>query len=162
MEKKYNKKVAVMTIGRPGEMKMLVSNISVRDPKGKLRSHGRGGLGAVMGSKKIKCITVDAQNYKEVSYEDSEKFKAASKIFTKALQDNPISGEGLPAFGTNVLVNIVNEAGGLPSRNFRTGTSENAEAICGETMARKHQSKRWKYNSWMPFRLCDTVFSDLQ
>ncbi len=135
MEEKYNKKVAVMTIGRPGEMKMLVSNISVRDPKGKLRSHGRGGLGAVMGSKKIKCITVDAENYKEVTYADSDKFKAASKVFTKALQDNPISGEGLPAFGTNVLVNIINEAGGLPSRNFRTGNSENAEAICGETMA---------------------------
>jgi aldehyde:ferredoxin oxidoreductase len=135
MEAKYNKKVAVMTIGRPGEMKMLVSNISVRDPKGKLRSHGRGGLGAVMGSKKIKCITIDAENYKEVTYADSDKFKAASKVFTKALQDNPISGEGLPAFGTNVLVNIINEAGGLPSRNFRTGNSENAEAICGETMA---------------------------
>ncbi|HIP29817.1 MAG TPA: aldehyde ferredoxin oxidoreductase [Sulfurospirillum arcachonense] len=135
MEEKYNKKVAVMTIGRPGEMKMLVSNISVRDPKGKLRSHGRGGLGAVMGSKKIKCITVDAESYKEVTYADASKFKASSKIFTKALQENPISGEGLPAFGTNVLVNIINEAGGLPSRNFRDGSSENAEAICGETMA---------------------------
>jgi len=135
MEEKYNKKVAVMTIGRPGEMKMLISNISVRDPKGKLRSHGRGGLGAVMGSKKIKCITVDAESYKEVTYADSDKFKAASKIFTKALQENPISGEGLPAFGTNVLVNIINEAGGLPSRNFRSGFSENAEEICGETMA---------------------------
>jgi len=135
MEEKYNKKVAVMTIGRPGEMKMLVSNISVRDPKGKLRSHGRGGLGAVMGSKKIKCITVDAEKFNEVAYADAEKFKAASKIFTKALQDNPISGEGLPAFGTDVLVNIINEAGGLPTRNFRTGKSENAEAICGETMA---------------------------
>ncbi len=135
MEEKYNKKVAVMTIGRPGEMKMLISNISVRDPKGKLRSHGRGGVGAVMGSKKIKCITVDAENYKEVTYADSVKFKEASKVFTKALQENPISGEGLPAFGTNVLVNIINEAGGLPSHNFRTGNSENAEAICGETMA---------------------------
>ncbi len=135
MEEKYNKKVAVMTIGRPGEMKMLISNISVRDPKGKLRSHGRGGVGAVMGSKKIKCITVDAENYKEVTYSNPEKFKEASKVFTKALQENPISGEGLPAFGTNVLVNIINEAGGLPSHNFRTGSSENAEAICGETMA---------------------------
>ncbi len=135
MEEKYNKKVAVMTIGRPGEMKMLISNISVRDPKGKLRSHGRGGVGAVMGSKKIKCITVDAENYKEVTYAAPEKFKEASKIFTKALQENPISGEGLPAFGTNVLVNIINEAGGLPSHNFRSGSSENAEAICGETMA---------------------------
>jgi len=135
MEEKYNKKVAVMSIGRPGEMKMLISNVSVRDPKGKLRSHGRGGTGAVMGSKKIKCITVDAENYKEVTYAQPEKFKEASKIFTKALQENPISGEGLPAFGTNVLVNIINEAGGLPSHNFRTGNSENAEAICGETMA---------------------------
>ena len=135
MEDKYNKKVAVMSIGRPGEMKMLVSNVSVRDPKGKLRSHGRGGLGAVMGSKKIKCITVDAESYKEVTYADSDKFKTASKIFTKALKENPISGEGLPAFGTNVLVNIINESGGLPSKNFRTGNSENAESICGETMA---------------------------
>jgi len=135
MEEKYNKKVAVMTIGRPGEMKMVVSNISVRDPRGKLRSHGRGGLGAVMGSKKIKCITVDAEKYKEVTYADPDKFKKSSKIFTKALQDNPISGEGLPAFGTNVLVNIINEAGGLPTQNFRFGSSENAEAICGETMA---------------------------
>ena len=135
MEEKYNKKVAVMTIGRPGEMKMLISNVSVRDPKGKLRSHGRGGVGAVMGSKKIKCITVDAEKYKEVTYAAPEKFKEASKVFTKALQENPVSGEGLPAFGTNVLVNIINEAGGLPSHNFRSGNSENAEAICGETMA---------------------------
>ena len=135
MEEKYNKKVAVMTIGRPGDMKMLISNISVRDPKGKLRSYGRGGVGAVMGSKKIKCITVDAEKYKEVTYAAPEKFKEASKVFTKALQENPVSGEGLPSFGTNVLVNIINEAGGLPSHNFRSGNSENAEAICGETMA---------------------------
>ncbi len=135
MMEKYNKKVAVMSIGRPGEQKMLISNISVKDPQGKLRSHGRGGLGAVMGSKKIKCITVDAEKYKETHIADPEKFKEASKIFTKALKENPISGEGLPAFGTNVLVNIINEAGALPSHNFRTGNSENAEDICGETMA---------------------------
>ncbi len=135
MMERYNKKVAVMTIGTPGEQKMLISNISVRDPKGKLRSHGRGGMGAVMGSKKIKVITVDAEKYKETHLADAEKFKAANKIFTKALQENPISGEGLPAFGTNVLVNIINEAGGLPSMNFRYGNSDNAEAICGETMA---------------------------
>jgi len=135
MLERYDKKVAVMTIGTPGEQKMLISNISVKDPKGKLRSHGRGGMGAVMGSKKIKVITVDAEKYKETHLADPEKFKEANKIFTKALQNNPISGEGLPAFGTNVLVNIINEAGGLPSMNFRSGNSENAEAICGETMA---------------------------
>jgi aldehyde:ferredoxin oxidoreductase len=135
MLERYNKKVAVMTIGTPGEQRMLIANISVKDPKGKFRSHGRGGMGAVMGSKKIKVITVDAEKYKETHLADPEKFKAANKVFTKALQENPISGEGLPAFGTNVLVNIINEAGGLPSINFSSGNSENAEAICGETMA---------------------------
>jgi len=135
MLEKYSKKVAVMSIGRPGEMRMLLSNISVKDPKGKLRSHGRGGMGAVMGSKGIKCITVDAESYKETTLADPEKFKEASKVFTQALKDNPISGEGLPAFGTNVLVNIINEAGGLPTRNFREGQFEFAENICGETMA---------------------------
>ena len=141
MLERYNKKVAVMTIGTPGEQRMLIANISVKDPKGKFRSHGRGGMGAVMGSKKIKVITVDAEKYKETHLADPEKFKAANKIFTKALQDNPISGEGLPAFGTNVLVNIINEAGGLPSMNFSSGNSENAEAICGETMAENIEAR---------------------
>ncbi len=135
MLERYNKKVAVMTIGTPGEMKMLISNISVKDPQGKFRSHGRGGMGAVMGSKKVKVITVDAANYKEAHIADKEKFKEANKIFTKALKENPISGEGLPAFGTNVLVNIINEAGGLPTRNFSKGNFEFAENISGETMA---------------------------
>ncbi len=135
MLNRYNKKVAVMTIGTPGEMRMSIANISVKDPQGKFRSLGRGGLGAVMGSKKIKCITIDAEKYKEVSYADPDKFKEANKVFTKALKENPISGEGLPAFGTNVLVNIINEAGGLPSYNFRSGNNDHAEAICGETMA---------------------------
>lgn len=143
MLERYNKKVAVMSIGRPGEQKMLISNISVKDPKGKLRSHGRGGLGAVMGSKKIKCITVDAEKFNEASASiaDPDKFKEASKIFTKALQENPISGEGLPAYGTNVLVNIINEAGGLPTRNFREGNFQFAENISGETMAETIQKR---------------------
>lgn len=144
MLEKYNKKVAVMSIGTPGEMRMNLANISVKDPGGKLRSHGRGGLGAVMGSKKIKCITVDAESYKEVTIAEPEKFKEASKVFTKALQENPISGEGLPAFGTNVLVNILNEAGGLPTRNFREGTWEHAEKISGETMAENIKARGGK------------------
>lgn len=144
MLEKYSKKVAVMSIGTPGEMRMNLANISVKDPGGKLRSHGRGGLGAVMGSKKIKCITIDAESYKEVVIAEPEKFKEASKIFTKALQENPISGQGLPAFGTNVLVNILNEAGGLPTRNFRSGTWEHAEKISGETMAENIKARGGK------------------
>jgi aldehyde:ferredoxin oxidoreductase len=132
---KYGSKIAIMTIGTAGEMRMPIANISVKDPSNKLRSHGRGGLGAVMGSKKIKCITVDAGDSNEVTIADPEKFKAANKKFTQAIINHPVSGQGLKAFGTNVLVNILNEAGGLPTHNFRAGRWEHAEDISGEHMA---------------------------
>ncbi len=135
MMERYGKKVAVFSIGTPGEQRMLISNVSVKDPKGKIRSLGRGGLGAVMGSKKIKVITIDAADNRETHLFDKEKFREANKAFTKALKENPISGEGLPQFGTDILINIINEAGGLPSLNFRYGTSDNAEEISGEHVA---------------------------
>ncbi len=144
MLEKYSKKVAVMSIGRPGEMKMVTSNISVKDPVGKLRSYGRGGLGAVMGSKKIKCITVDAQNYREVTIADTAKFKEASKRFTQTIKDNPTTGGGLARLGTAGLVNIINGAGAMPSKNFTNGNTENAESICGETLAETIQERGGK------------------
>jgi aldehyde:ferredoxin oxidoreductase len=134
LEARLGKKTGILTIGPVGELKMTAANISVKDPDSKLRSHGRGGLGAVMGSKKIKFISIDDQGAAGVKIADPEKFKAAARVFAKALLDHPVSGEGLPTYGTNVLVNILNEAGGLPTRNFTTGQFKGADKICGETM----------------------------
>jgi len=127
-------KSGVLSIGPAGEMKLTAANISVKDPSGKIRSHGRGGLGAVMGSKRIKFITVQDQGAPGIQLADPDKFKAASRVFTKALMDHPVSGQGLPTYGTNVLVNILNTAGGLPTRNFTYGQFDGHDAICGETM----------------------------
>ena len=134
LEARIGKKTGVLTIGIAGELKMAAANISVKDPDSKIRSHGRGGLGAVMGSKKIKFISIDDQGAAGVTIADPEKFKVASRTFAKALLDHPVSGEGLPTYGTNVLVNILNEAGGLPTRNFTVGQFDGAAKICGETM----------------------------
>nr|WP_320049196.1 aldehyde ferredoxin oxidoreductase C-terminal domain-containing protein [uncultured Desulfuromonas sp.] len=134
MQEKYDKKIGVITIGLPGELKMASANISVKDPDGKIRSHGRGGMGAVMGSKKIKYMTVDSEGAGAVPIADPDKFKAAARVFAKAMLDHPVSGEGLPTYGTNVLVNILNEAGGLPTRNFTYGQFEAHDNISGETM----------------------------
>ncbi len=131
---RVGKKVGVLSIGIAGELKMASANISVRDPEGKIRSHGRGGLGAVMGSKNIKCITIDDGGAPGLTIADPETFKAASRSFSKSLLAHPVSGEGLPTFGTNVLVNVINEAGGLPTRNFRYGQSEGHDNFSGETM----------------------------
>ncbi len=134
LETRLGKKTGILTIGPAGELKMTSANISVKDPDSKIRSHGRGGLGAVMGSKKIKFISIDDQGAPKVPIADPEKFKTAARVFAKALLDHPVSGEGLPTYGTNVLVNILNEAGGLPTCNFKAGSFEGADKICGETM----------------------------
>jgi aldehyde:ferredoxin oxidoreductase len=134
MNKTFSPKIGVLTIGVPGELRMCAANISVKDPDQKIRSHGRGGLGAVMGSKKIKCITIDDTGAGKVPIADPDKFRTAAKIFAKSLLDHPVSGEGLPTYGTNILINILNEAGGLPTKNFRYGQCAHHDKISGETM----------------------------
>jgi aldehyde:ferredoxin oxidoreductase len=131
---KYGNKIGVMSIGSAGEMRMAAANISVRTRDDYIRSLGRGGLGAVMGSKKIKYITIDDTDGPGVQIADQEKFKAAGKVFAKALVEHPVSGEALKRYGTDVLINILNEVGGLPTRNFRYGQFEGHEKISGETM----------------------------
>ncbi len=132
VEARVEKKTGIITIGTAGEMKLLSANISIKDPDSRLRSCGRGGLGAVMGAKRVKFISIASTDAK-VTLADPEAFTAANRAFTKALVDNPIS-QALGQYGTNVLVNIINEAGGLPTRNFTSGQFEGHEEISGETM----------------------------
>lgn len=134
LSQRFGNKIGVITIGQAGEYRMSAANISVKDYHGHIRSAGRGGLGAVMSSKKIKYITIDDTNGPGVSLADAEKFKDASRVFAQGLKAHPVTGEGLPTYGTNVLVNILNEAGGLPTHNFRMGRFAGANKISGETM----------------------------
>ena len=132
LSEKLGRKQGVITIGPAGEMKMASANLSVVDPDGNLRSNGRGGLGAVMGSKKVKFISIDPQDNK-VEIANGDAFKDANRAFAKALVDNPIS-QSLKTYGTNVLVNVINEAGALPTKNFTLGQFEGHDKISGETM----------------------------
>ncbi len=132
VEKRLGGGVGVITIGPAGEMRMTAANISVKDPDGKVRSGGRGGLGAVMGAKRVKFIAVEPTDAK-VAIARPDQFKEANRAFAKSLIDNPIS-KALGQYGTNVLVNIINEAGALPTRNFTGGQFEGHEKISGETM----------------------------
>jgi aldehyde:ferredoxin oxidoreductase len=132
----YGKKVAVLSIGQAGEQCLKGASIQQADLNGRPgRAHGRGGLGAVMGSKKIKAIVVDDKGAPRIEMKDKEAFKAANKKWVDMLRNHPVSGQGLPAFGTAVLVNLINEAGALPTKNFRSGRFEHAKDISGEKMA---------------------------
>jgi aldehyde:ferredoxin oxidoreductase len=134
LTEKHGNKIGIISIGPAGEMRMAAANISVRTKEDYVRSLGRGGLGAVMGSKKIKYITIDDTDSPGVQIADPEKFKAAAKIFAKALIEHPVSGQALKQYGTNVLINILNEVGGLPTQNFRYGQFDGHNKISGETM----------------------------
>ncbi len=129
-------KIHCISIGQAGEMKMSAASIACTDMEQRPTRHcGRGGVGAVMGAKGVKVIVVDDAGTKIRSPQDAEKFKAANKTFVAGLRKHPVTGEGLPAYGTNVLTNVINEAGGYPTNNFATGQFEGASKISGETQA---------------------------
>lgn len=142
---KYGKRSSFMTIGPAGEFKLQAASIAISDPEYRPTRHcGRGGLGAVMGSKKLKAIVINDEGTKPIEIYDNDKFKKAAKDFAKMLLDHPVSGGGLPKYGTAVLINILNEAGGLPTKNFATGRFDKAGMISGETVAEKIEERGGK------------------
>jgi aldehyde:ferredoxin oxidoreductase len=133
---RFGKGVGVVSIGQAGEKRLTGASIHFADPAGRPgRAAGRGGLGALMGSKKLKALVVDDRGTPAVPLADPERFKQAARRWAKCLKEHPVSGQALPAYGTAVLINIVNEAGALPTQNFRRGRFEFAEDISGERMA---------------------------
>lgn len=132
----YGDKAVTAMVGPAGEQCLAAATIQFSDPEGlPSRSAGRGGMGAVMGSKGVKAIILDgAANVKTV-YGNEELFKEARKEWVDILRGHPVTSQGLPGFGTAVLINVINEAGALPTKNFRYGKFDGAERISGETMA---------------------------
>ena len=94
-----------------------------------------------MGSKGVKVIVLNDTGKPMRSPKDPENFREAIKIWTKGLQGHPVTGQGLAAYGTNVLTNILNEAGGYPTYNFKEGRFAGASKISGETQAELETSR---------------------
>jgi len=99
------------------------------------RAAGRSGVGAVMGSKNLKAIAVFGTG--AVTVADPERFKTAVMKARKMIQEHPVGGTGLKAYGTDVLVNILNQTGALPTRNYQDGYFPTADKIGGESLAAK-------------------------
>ena len=98
------------------------------------RAAGRSGVGTVMGSKNLKAIAV--RGTKGVgNIRDPKAFMKVTYEKKKILHDNAVTGQGLPTFGTQVLMNVINEIGALPTRNHQDVQFENAKDISAEAMA---------------------------
>ena len=132
----FGDKIGVISIGPAGEMKLAAASIAFTDMELRPTRHaGRGGVGAVMGSKGVKAIVIDDTGAKMRSPKDPEAFKDATKRWVEGLRKHPVTGQGLPAYGTNVLTNVINEAGGYPTKNFMWGRFDTCSKISGETQA---------------------------
>ncbi|MEA3336619.1 MAG: aldehyde ferredoxin oxidoreductase C-terminal domain-containing protein [Chloroflexota bacterium] len=144
MWEKYPNKPAVIGIGPAGEMKLSNAGISVNDPEGEPgRYAGRGGLGAVMGARGVKVMVVDDKGGPGVEVANMDLFKTGRKKLTAAIGAHDLTKRdgGLWTFGTNVLMNIINEAGGLPTRNFSAGQFEGAAKISGEAVVENIEAR---------------------
>lgn len=129
----------VSSIGLAGENQVLYAAV-VNDLH---RAAGRSGVGAVMGSKNLKAVVV--RGTKGVgNVADPKEFMKVTFEKKKILADNAVTGQGLPTYGTQVLMNVINEIGALPTRNHKDVQFEGAKDISAEAMAtpRKTDGKK--------------------
>jgi aldehyde:ferredoxin oxidoreductase len=131
---KYGDHVAIALIGPGGEMELRSAGIQNLDkdlvPS---RIAGRGGMGAVMGSKKIKAIIIDGTTGENPPLDDEDAFKQLRKDYTKAVLSHPQT-KVYQDYGTAAMTMMANSFGLLPTRNFSEGQFEDAEQISGEHM----------------------------
>ena len=120
----------VSSIGLAGENQVLYAAV-VNDLH---RAAGRSGVGAVMGSKNLKAVAV--RGTKGVgNIANPKEFMKVTFEKKKILHDNAVTGQGLPTYGTQVLMNVINEMGALPTRNHKDIQFEGAKDISAEAMA---------------------------
>lgn len=131
LKERHGQDFSVLNIGPAGEKKVLLAAI-VND---KDRAAGRSGVGAVMGSKKLKAIVVRATRKNLDNIADIDALKEATKRAMEVIRENPVTGSGLRQLGTAVLVNIVNNIGAFPTNNWQGSYAEYGDDISGETLA---------------------------
>jgi aldehyde:ferredoxin oxidoreductase len=143
---KYGDKAAIAGCGMAGEYSYgnagVVFNDIARRPS---RYAGRGGLGSVMASKGLKFIVIDGKG-PGVEITDKALFEEGRKKMIEALRTHAITKPkgALNSYGTAVLINILNEAGGLPTRNFSSGRFEGAAKTAGEAIFEGNKTRLGK------------------
>ncbi len=135
---RYGDKIGMINIGPAGEMRLSGAGVCFNDPEFRpSRYAGRGGLGAVMGSKGLKAIIVNDTDGPGVELKDKDLFKQGQKKLVDALRTHDLTKPGgvLNAYGTSAVINVMSEVGALPVRNFAEGRFKGAAKTSGEAIA---------------------------
>jgi len=132
LERFGDPKARVLTIGPAGERLSPIAAIMNE----KYRAAGRSGVGAVLGSKNLKAIVVRGSG--KVEPARPEKARELMKKLLAMIKEHPVTGQGLPTYGTAVLVNVINESGIYPTENFQKSYFESADEASGEALTEKY------------------------
>ncbi|MGD0228828.1 MAG: aldehyde ferredoxin oxidoreductase C-terminal domain-containing protein [Syntrophorhabdales bacterium] len=154
---------AIICIGPAGELKLRAAAVAVTSWDFHIRVAGRGGLGAVMGSKNLKAVVIDDTDCGGQNEQDDRTMRAAVKELSKHISSNPVS-QAFRQMGTPFLVMLTNTIGCLPTRNYSVGQFGGAEKISGEHM---HAQMKKRPNSQSVHRCmngcvisCSNVYTD--
>ncbi|MBW2334113.1 MAG: aldehyde ferredoxin oxidoreductase [Deltaproteobacteria bacterium] len=161
LQNKYGKEIGVISIGPAGEEKMAASTIAITDQDGRPSRHaGRGGLGAVMGSKGIKAIVINAKETKAIEPLHKEKFKETVRDLIEVLKQDKGS-QSFSKFGTPNGIKFLSQLGSMPSWNYHGGPVKGIENIYGETISEVNQSRGGRMHGCMPGCVvqCSIVFN---
>ncbi len=127
--------IRIAAVGRAAEKGCFFAGI-VNDLH---RAAGRSGVGTVMASKNLKALVVRGTRGVG-NIRDGAAFMKATQDGKKVLADNAVTGEGLPTYGTQVLMNVINEIGAMPTNNMQTVQFDGASKISGEAMHEPRES----------------------
>ena len=134
---RFGPKVGMTLIGRAGERLQFTAGITNTDPDGEpSRYNGRGGLGAVMGSKGVQGIVYDASAAPKETFVDRAAFMEANREVARRINANPQTSQVYRQYGTAAMMDATSAMGALPTRNFSTGFFEGYEKINAEAMHR--------------------------
>ncbi|MFX1600052.1 MAG: aldehyde ferredoxin oxidoreductase C-terminal domain-containing protein [Promethearchaeota archaeon] len=132
LKEKYGENIGIYSIGPAGEHLMKSATVGANDLEGYPSRHAaRGGLGAVMGSKRIKAIVIIPPKTSKTEMRDIKKFREASTPFAKTLAQTK---EKFSIFGTSMMMAAMSGYGGIPTKNFRMGSYDKIENISGEKL----------------------------
>jgi len=137
LKEKHGKEASVLNIGPAGEQMFELACIMNEGD----RAAGRSGVGAVMGSKNLKAIVVSATRTLIEPF-DKEKLREIVTASLAKIRENGVTGTGLPTYGTAVLVNIINNIGSFPTKNWQESYFAEADKTGGETLKEKYLVKQ--------------------
>jgi len=128
IQNSYGKEISIISIGQAGEMLMSGASIAISDRHNRpSRQAARGGLGAVLGSKRVKAIIIDEKGVNEkVSYHNENLFKEISRKLTRELAETK---KALTKYGTSITLETSHNAGCMPTKNFSRGQFDGYKII---------------------------------